>query len=261
MELRAPEPIMPPRLFRIRNFVLPVLVGIAVGITMFSTISYLPTFLQMVNGASATVSGLMMLPMMGGLLVASIGTGQLISRTGKYKIYPVIGCAVIIAGLVMLSRISAATPYSFTAAGMLVMGLGIGCLLQNLVLIVQNSVPIRDMGTAISAANFFRQLGASFGIALFGSIFISRLSDQMAAAPPGAGDVASGGINSLSPALLRTLPPPVRDFIAEAFGQALPPIFLLSVPVAAAALGVALFIQEIPLSKKSRVKTGGDAAA
>ncbi|MDK1359138.1 MDR family MFS transporter [Arthrobacter sp. zg-Y1219] len=261
VELRAPEPIMPPRLFRIRNFVLPVLVGIAVGITMFSTISYLPTFLQMVNGASATVSGLMMLPMMGGLLVASIGTGQLISRTGKYKIYPVIGCAVIIAGLVMLSRISAATPYSFTAAGMLVMGLGIGCLLQNLVLIVQNSVPIRDMGTAISAANFFRQLGASFGIALFGSIFISRLSDQMAAAPPGAVDVAAGGINSLSPALLRTLPPPVRDFIAEAFGQALPPIFLLSVPVAAAALGVALFIQEIPLSKTSRVKTGGDGAA
>ena len=252
VELRAPEPIMPPRLFQIRNFLLPVLVGIAVGIAMFSTISYLPTFLQMVNGASATASGLMMLPMMGGLLITSIGTGQLISRTGKYKIYPVIGCAVIITGLVMLSRISESTPYSFTAAGMLVMGLGVGCLLQNLVLIVQNSVPGRDMGTAISAANYFRQIGASFGIALFGSIFISRLSDQMAAAPPAAGEVAAGGINSLSPDLLRTLPAPVRDFIASAFGQALPPIFLLGVPVVAAALVATLFIQEIPLSDKPR---------
>ena len=134
------------------------------------------------------------------------------------------------------------------------MGLGVGCLMQNLVLIVQNSVPGRDMGTAISAANYFRQIGASFGIALFGSIFISRLSDQMAAAPPAAGEVAAGGINSLSPDLLRTLPAPVRDFIAGAFGQALPPIFLLGVPVVAAALVAALFIQEIPLSDKPRAE-------
>ncbi|WP_237687345.1 MDR family MFS transporter [Arthrobacter jiangjiafuii] len=259
VELRAPEPILPPRLFRIRNFLLPVLVGIAVGMAMFSTISYLPTFLQMVNGASATQSGLMMLPMMGGLLLTSIGTGQLISRTGSYKIYPVLGCAVIITGLVMLSRISADTPYSFTAAGMLVMGLGVGCLMQNLVLIVQNSVPPRDMGTAISAANYFRQIGASFGIAVFGSVFISRLSEQMAAAPPGAGGLAAGGINSLSPELLRSLPDPVRGFVAGAFGQALPPIFLLGVPVVAAALVLSLFIQQVPLSESTRVEAAEEA--
>ncbi|MCC9177486.1 MFS transporter [Arthrobacter sp. zg-Y750] len=259
VERRAPEPILPLGLFRNRNFLLPVLVGISVGIAMFSTISYLPTFLQMVNRATATQSGLMMLPMMGGLLLTSIGTGQLISRTGRYKVYPVAGCAVIIAGLVLLSRISDTTPYGFTALGMLVMGMGIGMLMQNLVLIVQNSVPGRDMGAAISGANYFRQIGASFGIALFGSIFIHRLGNEMAAAPPGAGAAAGGDINSLSPAMLRSLPAPAQDFIAAAFGHALPPIFLLSVPIVAAALVLCLFIKEIPLSTTVRVEAKEEA--
>ncbi|MCC9174491.1 MDR family MFS transporter [Arthrobacter sp. zg-Y179] len=258
VERRAEEPILPLGLFRSRNFLLPVLVGIAVGIAMFSTISYLPTFLQMVNRATATQSGLMMLPMMGGLLLTSIGTGQLISRTGRYKIYPVLGCAVIIAGLVLLSRISDTTPYGFTAIGMLVMGLGLGMLMQNLVLIVQNSVPGRDMGAAISAANYFRQIGASFGIALFGSIFIHRLGNEIAAAPPGAGTALGGDINSLSPAMLRGLPAPAQDFIAAAFGQALPPIFLLSVPIVAVALVLCLFIKETPLSTTARVSGEAD---
>ena len=254
VELRAAEPILPPHLFRSRNFLLPVLAGVAVGIAMFSTISYLPTFLQMVNRATATESGLMMLPMMGGLLLTSIGSGQLISRTGRYKIYPVLGCGLIIIGLVMLSRISDTTPYSFTAAGMLVMGLGLGMLLQNLVLIVQNSVPGRDMGAAISSANYFRQIGASFGIALFGSIFIHRLGNELAAAPPGAGAAVGGSINSLSPQMLRSLPVPAQDFIAGAFGNALPPIFLLSVPVVAAALVLCLFIRETPLATTVRTE-------
>ena len=259
VELRAAEPILPLELFRIRNFLLPVLVGIAVGIAMFSTISYLPTFLQMVNRASATESGLMMLPMMGGLLATSIGTGQLISRTGRYKIYPILGCAVIIAGLVLLSRISDTTPYSFTALGMLVMGLGIGALMQNLVLIVQNSVPGKDMGAAISGANYFRQIGASFGIALFGSIFIHRLGNEIASAPQGAGSALGGDINSLSPAMLRGMPAPVQDFVAAAFGHALPPIFLLSVPIVAAALVLCLFIKETPLATTVRREAAEEA--
>ena len=262
VEKRAAEPIMPLDLFRNRNFLLPVLVGISVGIAMFSTISYLPTFLQMVNRATATESGLMMLPMMGGLLLTSIGTGQLISRTGRYKIYPILGCAVIMAGLVLLSRISDTTPYSFTAAGMLVMGLGIGMLMQNLVLIVQNSVPGRSMGAAISAANYFRQIGASFGIALFGSIFIHRLGNEISSAPsgaPGAGEALGGNINSLSPAMLRGLPAPVQDFVAAAFGHALPPIFLLSVPIVAAGLVLCLFIKETPLSTSVRTEAKEEA--
>ena len=258
-EQRASEPILPLGLFRLRNFLLPVLVGIAVGIAMFSTISYLPTFLQMVNGASATQSGLMMLPMMGGLLLTSIGTGQLISRTGRYKMYPIAGCALVIVGLILLSRISESTPYWFTAMGMAVLGMGIGALMQNLVLIVQNSVPGKDMGTAISAANYFRQIGASFGIAAFGSIFIHRLADQLAGAPASvAAAVPGGSINSLSPSLLHGLPVPVQDVIASAFGQALPPIFLLSVPIVALGGVLCLFIKEIPLATQSRVEAAAE---
>ena len=131
--------------------------------------------------------------------------------------------------------------------------------MQNLVLIVQNSVPVRDMGAAISAANYFRQIGASFGIALFGSIFIHRLGSEIAAAPAGsggAGEALGGDINSLSPAMLRGLPAPVQDFVAAAFGHALPPIFLLSVPVVAAALVLCLFIRETPLSTAVRTEAG-----
>ncbi|MCC3293233.1 MFS transporter [Arthrobacter sp. zg-Y411] len=254
VELRAREPILPLRLFAIRNFLICTLVGLAVGVAMFGSIAYLPTFLQIVNGASPTVSGLMMLPMTAGLLITSIGTGQLISRTGKYKIYPILGSAIMILGLVMLSRISSTTPYSFTAAGMLVLGLGIGALMQNTVLIVQNSVPPNDMGTGVSTANYFRQLGASLGIAVFGSLFIKRLNDQLASAPPGAGDAASGGANSISPDAIKALPPAAQNFVKSAFGEALPPIFLLGVPFLAAAFILTFFIVQQPLSKTARVE-------
>ena len=256
VELRAKEPLLPLRLFRIRNFLICTLVGVAVGLAMFGTIGYLPTFLQIVNGASPTLSGLMMLPMVAGMLISSIGTGQLISRTGKYKIYPILGSAVMIIGLLLLSRISSTTPYSFTALGMLVLGLGIGALMQNVVLIVQNSVPPNDMGTGVSTANYFRQLGASLGIAVFGSLFIHRLNDRLAAAPAGAGDPASGGANSISPEMIRRLPAPAQDFIKSAFGEALPPIFLLGVPILAAAWILTLFIVQQPLSKTARLEAG-----
>ncbi|MFD1211321.1 MDR family MFS transporter [Arthrobacter sp. GCM10027362] len=249
VERRAAEPVLPLRLFRTRNFALPTLIGIAVGIAMFSTIAYMPTFLQMVNGATAVQSGLMMIPMVAGMLTATIGTGQLISRTGRYKIYPVLGTVLIVAGLVLLSRISDATPYAFTAAGLVVLGLGVGCVMQNLVLIVQNSVPQRSMGAAISTTNYFRQIGASFGIALFGSIFINRLADRLAGAPAGVPDVGTAGFSSLSPAVLRAMPAPAHEAIARAFGQALPPIFLLAVPLIVVALVLALFIRETPLSE------------
>jgi EmrB/QacA subfamily drug resistance transporter len=255
VERRAAEPVLPLRLFRTRNFALPTLMGIAVGIAMFSTIAYMPTFLQMVNGASAVQSGLMMLPLVAGMLTATIGSGQLISRTGRYKIYPVLGTVLILAGLVLLSRISDATAYAFTAAGLVVLGLGIGCIMQNLVLIVQNSVPHRTMGAAISTTNYFRQIGASFGIALFGSIFINRLADQLAGAPGDVPDVGTAGFSALSPAVLRALPAPAHEAIVHAFGQALPPVFLLSVPLIVAALVLALFIREIPLSET----VGGNA--
>jgi EmrB/QacA subfamily drug resistance transporter len=244
VERRAAEPIMPLSLFRNRNFTLATLIGIAVGVAMFSTIAYLPTFLQMVNGVTATGSGLMMLPMTAGMLIASIGTGQLISRTGRYKIYPIIGPVILLTGLVLLSRISDSTPYPFTALGMLMLGLGVGCLMQNLVLIVQNSVPAMVMGTATSTTNYFRQIAATFGISVFGSVFISRLTEQL---PAGTGAPVSD-INALSPAVLRALPAPARDAIAHAFAVALPPVFLIGVPIIIVAFVLAFFIREIPLS-------------
>ncbi|MCG2621476.1 MFS transporter [Arthrobacter sp. I2-34] len=249
VERRAAEPVLPLGLFRTRNYALPTLMGIAVGIAMFSTIAYMPTFLQMVNGATAVQSGLMMLPLVAGMLTATIGSGQLISRTGRYKIYPVLGTVLMIAGLVLLSRISDATPYAFTAAGLVVLGVGLGCIMQNLVLIVQNSVPRRTMGAAISTTNYFRQIGASFGIALFGSIFINRLAEQLAGAPAGVPDVGTAGFGSLSPAVLRALPAPAHEAIVYAFGQALPPIFLFAVPIIGVAFVLSLFIRETPLSE------------
>ncbi|MDA8372497.1 MAG: MDR family MFS transporter [Nocardiopsaceae bacterium] len=253
-ERHASEPIIPLRLFRDREFVLTALIGITVGIAMFSTVSYLPTFLQMVSGASATESGLLMLPMVAGMLTATITTGRIISATGRYRIWPILGTAVIMVGLVLLSRMSADTAYVFNASGMLVLGLGVGMVMQNLVLIVQNSAPRQDLGTATSANTYFRQIGASFGISVFGSIFVGRLNDEMAAAPAGAadrlGDVQGGeaGISSLTPELLRDMPEQVREFIAHAFGDALPPIFLYGVPIVFVGFVLSFFIREKKLS-------------
>ena len=249
VEWRAEEPIMPLTLFRDRNFTLPTLIGITVGISMFATISYLPTFLQMVNGASATGSGLMMIPMTAGMLAATIGSGQLISRTGRYKVFIVAGPVILMAGLAMLSRITADSPYLFTAVAMFVVGLGVGCLMQNLVVIVQNSAAHRNMGAATSATNYFRQIGASFGIALFGSIFVARLDNSMSSLPESVPLPArEAGISSLTPDLLATLPSQARDAIVHGFAEALPPVFLLGVPVALVGLVLAFFVKEVPLS-------------
>jgi len=249
VERRAAEPILPLGLFRDRNFAVCTAVGVTVGIAMFSTIAYLPTFLQIVNRATATQSGLMMIPMTVGMLTATIGTGQIITRTGHYRIFPILGAALMIVGLLILARISDATPYALTAGGIVVLGLGLGCLMQNLILIVQNSVPRRHLGAATSTANYFRQIGASFGIALFGSIFISRLQDQVASTNnPALASMGAEGINGLSPDLLRSLPTPVQDSIGHAFGVALPPIFLLAVPIVAVGLILTFFVVQVPLS-------------
>ncbi|MCY9787083.1 MFS transporter [Nocardiopsis sp. EMB25] len=250
VERRAAEPIVPLRLFSDRNFVLTSLIGITVGIAMFSTVSYLPTFLQMVNGASATESGLLMLPMVFGMLTSTITTGRLISATGRYKHWPIIGTAVIAVGLVLLSRMDADTPYLYNGLGMLVLGLGVGMVMQNLVLIVQNTAPRRDLGSATSANNYFRQIGASFGIAVFGSIFVSRLNERMAELPGGGLEFEGGeaGISSMTPEMLQSLPGPVREFIVEAFAGALPPIFLYAVPIVLVGFALTWFVKEMPLA-------------
>ncbi|WP_231738352.1 MDR family MFS transporter [Kocuria rosea] len=242
VERRAPEPIIPLHLFRVRNFVVPTAAAVGMGVIMFATITYLPTYLQMVDGASATRAGLMMIPVTAGMLVGTIGTGRRIARTGRYKHWPVLGSVVMAAGLVLLSLVDETTPYALTAAGMAVTGLGIGCLMQNLVLIVQNAVPPAEVGAATSSSNFFRQIGASFGIAVFGSVFVARLDGALA----GRG-LPSLDVNALSPQVLASLPAPVQEAVAQSFAQSLPPIFLWGLPVAAGCLVLSLLIDEIPL--------------
>ena len=259
-ERRAADPVIPLGLFRDRNFALPAVAGLTIGIAMFATVSFLPTFLQMVRGVSATESGLMMIPMTLGLLVTSVVTGRLITATGRYRIYPIVGGVVAAVGLFMLAQIAASSSYWFIAAGMTVVGLGVGCSMQNLTLIVQNSVPRAVLGTATSAQNYVRQIGASLGISVFGAMFVSRLTNEIAgSAVLGASHLANAGhgVNSLTPAILATLPQPVQGAIAAVYSAAMPPIFAWGIPVVLVGSVLAYFIQQRPM--ESRPVPGGES--
>ncbi|MFD3531718.1 MFS transporter [Streptomyces sp. NPDC058664] len=246
----APEPLIPLRLFRDSVFTVTALVGAVVGIALFGAASYLPSFLQMVEGATATESGLLMLPLMGGIVIASVVSGQLISRTGHYKIYPVVGGAVSVLGMWLLSRMDVDTPRLQHSLWQAVLGTGIGLVMPVLVLAVQNSVRPADLGTATSAHNYFRQIGGSVGAAVFGTLFASRLDDALGDRLAG---VLSGGPTSLPPAesitpqTVHTLPPAVRDAYIQAYADAMPRIFLYLVPVLVLGLVLAFFLKEKPL--------------
>lgn len=263
VERRAAEPVIPLHLLRERNVVLPAAVGITIGIAMFTVVAYLPTFLQMVEGVSATEAGLMMIPMTVGMLTATITTGRLITATGRYKVYPIVGTVVAAVGLVMISRVGSGTPYWQLAVGMLVVGLGVGSAMQNLTLIVQNSVPVHELGVATSAQNYFRQIGASLGIALFGSIFVGRLTDAFLAATDGAGPAGLNPdmLSSLTPGVLASLPEPVQQLIADLYATSLPPVYLYGVPVLLVGLVLALFIEARPLGEHSPASQRAAAVA
>ncbi|MER6968713.1 MDR family MFS transporter, partial [Streptomyces halstedii] len=180
VERFAVEPLIPLRLFKDGVFNVTALVGLVVGVALFGAASYLPTFLQMVDGASATESGLLMLPMMGGIVGASIVSGQLISRTGRYKLFPILGGALSVVGMWLLSHLEVDTPRLHYSLWMAILGAGIGMVMPVLVLAVQNSVRPADLGTATSANNYFRQIGGSVGAAIFGTLFADRLADALA---------------------------------------------------------------------------------
>ncbi|MBN0044504.1 MFS transporter [Streptomyces actuosus] len=241
----AAEPLIPLRLFKDSVFTVTGLVGLVVGAALFGAASYLPTFLQMVDGASATESGLLMLPMMGGIVGASIVSGQLISHTGRYKPYPVLGCALSAAGMWLLSRLRTDTPRLHYSVWMAVLGAGIGMVMPVLILAVQNSVRPSDLGTATSANNYFRQIGGSVGAAVFGTLFAGRLADALRAELPRGGGAPDS--DSLTPQLVRALPPALRDAYARAYADAMPRIFLCLVPVLVLGLLIAFFLKEKPL--------------
>ncbi|MET7409654.1 MFS transporter [Streptomyces parvulus] len=243
----APEPIIPLRLFRDSVFNVTGLVGLVIGVALFGAASYLPTFLQMVDGASATESGLLMLPMMGGIVVASIASGQLISRTGHYRSHPILGSALSVVGMWLLSRLDEDTSRLNYSIWMAVLGAGIGMVMPVLVLAVQNSVRPADLGTATSANNYFRQIGGSVGAAIFGTLFADRLTDALADRVPAEAGAGLPDAEAITPQLVHSLPPALRDAYIGAYADAMPRIFLYLVPVLVLGLLIALFLKEKPL--------------
>ncbi|MGX4688906.1 MFS transporter [Streptomyces sp. JNUCC 63] len=243
----AAEPLIPLRLFRDSVFNVSGLVGLVIGAALFGAAGYLPTFLQMVDGASATESGLLMLPMMGGVVAASIVSGQLISHTGRYRIYPVLGSALSAAGMWLLSRLEVDTPRLHYSVWMAVLGVGIGLVMPVLVLAVQNSVRPADLGTATSANNYFRQIGGSVGAAVFGTLFADRLTDALRHRVPARAGGALPDPESITPQGVHALPPVLRDSYVRAYADAMPRIFLYLVPVLVLGLLIAFFLKEKPL--------------
>ncbi len=247
VEKRAEQPIMPLFLFKDRNFNLTTISALATGVAMFGAIGYTPTYLQMAGGYSATIAGLLMTPMMGFLLISSIVSGIFVSRTGKYKSMPIIGSFILAVGLLLLSTIKADTSIVITCLYLGVIGLGLGMSMQILTLIVQNSFPLRHVGTATASSNYFRQVGATLGSAVVGSVFASRLL-RLVSEHLGEQGSAVGDTNSFTPAMLHELPPELLGPIVTAYNEALMPIFLYLVPLAVASGVVLFFLKEKPLA-------------
>lgn len=247
IEYKAAEPIIPLALFKSKTFTLAAFVGLTMGAGTFAALSYLPTYLQMVSGVSATNSGLLMLPMVGGMFIASIGSGIIISKTGRYKIFPIIGMSLASIGIYLLSTMHADTPQIITSVYMIVVGLGMGFCMQTMVLIVQNAVAAKDVGSATASNNFFREIGISLGVSIFGSVFASRLSNGMATLGGGTPESSE----ALSPAAINALPDAIKVPIVEAYVNALAPAFIYLVPIVLLGLIATLFLPNVKLSQSS----------
>jgi EmrB/QacA subfamily drug resistance transporter len=257
-ELRAAEPILPMRLFRGRVFCVCSVLSFIVGFAMIGSITFMPTFLQYVKGVSATSSGLRMLPMVIGLLVTAIGSGVVVSRTGRYRLFPIAGSAVTAVGLYLLSRMDAGTSVWLESLFLLVLGAGIGLIMQILTLVVQNTVSYSDLGTATGGVTFFRTLGGSFGASIMGSIY----SNQLAAALPAALARARVPASAVaSPTLVARLPAASRAPVVAAYAHSLQHVFLFAVPVALLALLLALFLPQVTMRGVARIQGVGDGFA
>lgn len=247
VESRAAEPILPIRLFRSPVFTVCCVLSFIVGFAMLGALTFLPTFMQFVDGVSATESGLRTLPMVAGLLTTSMGSGIVVSRTGRYKIFPVVGTAVMLVGFVLLSRMDAGTPLVEQSLYLFILGTGIGLCMQVLILIVQNTSAFADLGVATSGVTFFRTIGGSFGAAIFGSLFSNFLRDRI------AGALAAGGAPpaaAQSPHVLHQLPRAAAGPIIDAYADSLGLVFLCAAPVAFVGFVVALMLKEVPLREQ-----------
>ncbi|MFD0145973.1 MULTISPECIES: MDR family MFS transporter [unclassified Streptomyces] len=241
-ERRAEEPVIPPRLFHSRNFTLAQILSLLVGAGMLAAMNYLPQYLQFARGQSSTASGMLLLPLMLGMLAVQLATGRIIGRTGRYRLYPVLGGALMTAGALVLLTLDADTPIAVASALTLVIGAGMGFVMQSTLLITMNSAEPRDMGAASGTVTLVRTIGGSLGVAVLGAVFTARLD---------------GADTSLTPARLRELPEPVREGFAAAVTSGLHGVLLGTAVLAALAFATAWFVREVPL----RAAPGGDQGA
>ncbi|MFI5741048.1 MDR family MFS transporter [Streptomyces anulatus] len=257
VETRAKEPMLPMRLFRNPVFTVCSILSFIVGFAMLGSMIFLPTYLQYVDGDSATLSGVRTLPLVVGLLVASIFSGNVVSKTGRYRVFPIVGTLVMAAGLFLLSRMGPGTGVWLESLYMVVLGLGIGLAMQVLTIAVQNTVDYEDLGTATSGVTFFRTLGSAFGTAVFGTIYANalkpNLTDGVARAVAAGGDPAALARASQSPQALHALPAAQSEPLAQAYADTLHTVFLWTVPVALIGFVVALFLKEVKLRDSARL--------
>jgi Major Facilitator Superfamily len=245
-ETRAAEPIIPLDLFRSGVFRVANAMGFLIGLAMFGAIFFIPLFLQTIYGATPTGSGLRTVPLMAGLLVAAIVSGRAIARIGKYKVFPIVGTATLALGMYLLSLLGAGTSIWLASAYMTVVGIGIGLVMQVLVLVVQNDSPPGAIGVATSTATFFRSVGGSFGVAIFGAIFASRLAAQLKHLPADVVAKLGSGVH-LNPEQARQLPPKIHAEFLDAFANALHGVFVWGLILALVPFALSWFLKEVPL--------------
>ncbi|MBA2808105.1 MFS transporter [Streptomyces sp. KM273126] len=263
-ETKAAEPVMPLHIFRSRNFTLMSVIGFITGFVMFGAVLFLPLYQQSVQGASATNSGLLLLPMLGAMLAVSMVAGRVTTGTGKYKVFPVVGSVLMTAGLFLLSQMDTGTSRLTSGLFMAVLGAGMGCLMQITMLVAQNSVEMKDMGVASSSTTLFRTLGSSFGVAIMGALFNSRVQDVMAERAGDLGSKVTEQSAQLDAASLAKLPAAAREAYQYAVSGGTHSAFLLGAAVAVLALVAAVFVKEVPLrgrGLRSRVRARGPPRA
>jgi len=249
IERKAKEPVLPLHLFKTRVFSSTSIVGFIVGFGMFGAIAYLPAFFQVVRGISPTVSGLYLLPLMGGLLIMSISSGQIVSRTGKYRFFPIAGTAMMTLGLFLLHLMGVGTPTWEDALFMLILGMGLGSVMQVLVTIVQNGVQHSELGVATSGATFFRSIGGSFGTAIFGAIFSNVLVGNLAHHLHGIPLPSGFSSANVTPAMLDLLPAAVRHGFVAGYAESIQTVFLIAAPIAFLAFLATWLIPQVELRR------------
>lgn len=254
----AKEPIIPLELFKGSIFRVSTLLSFVLGVVMFGALIFLPEYQQLVRGDSATKSGLMLLPLIAGMMTASISSGRLISKTGHYRIFPIIGTALVSLAFWLFSHITATTNRVELGVWMAILGLGLGMVMPVLTLAVQNAVDRKHLGVATSTVTFFRSIGSSLGAAIFGAILSNRLIHHISEALPGASGLEVAHGLGKSAASLQTLPPEMLQKILDAFALSFRDVFLFGIPFAIVAFAIALFLKETPLRSSAKEEAAGE---